>query len=97
MSNLTGVHLTARDSGVFHALVGLYFASAHTKRQAKKNEPLLEDIVTVCWNLLDTHLERRDTADLDRLLFCWKRCTGELTAFEESSPPQEYVSTRHYY
>ena len=92
MSNITGTFVSNFESGVMQVLIALNYASGYTKRKAKKNETVLEDITSICWYLLDTHLERRDNSDLDRFLHVWKETSGEHRNFEEKCSLREYVN-----
>jgi len=96
MSNITGTYVSNFESGVMQVLIALNYASGYTKRKSKKNETLLEDITSICWYLLDTHLERRDNSDLDRFLHVWKETSGEHRKFEEKCSLREYVNIYLY-
>lgn len=91
MANLTGVIISDPQHAVLRALAAVYFALAGTKRRARRNEACLEDIVTACWYLLDTHKERRDLSDIERLLQSWRMTVRQKAGFQEVSVLREFI------
>jgi len=45
----------------------------------------------MCWYLLDSHLERRDVPDLDRMLVVLKNTVHDRKAFTVEPPLREYI------
>jgi hypothetical protein len=69
----------------------LFFACGGNRRKAKRNAELLDDIEIVCWYLLDTHLERRNVSELDRMLAVLKTTTQDRKNFTVDPPLSEYL------
>lgn len=45
----------------------------------------------MCWYLIDSHLERRDVPDLDRMLVVLQHSVNDRTAFTVDPPLREYI------
>ena len=66
-------------------------ASGGTKRKTRRNQSLLKDIETLCWYLIDSHLEKRNTSDLDRILTVLQHSVNDRKAFTVDPPLREYI------
>ena len=87
----------AFNGGVLQAIAAAYFAFGGTRSKARKSEESLDDITSILWYLLDTHFERRDMSDLDRLLQSWKMTTtGHVDIWSDITERREEPNVREY-
>ena len=87
----------AYNGGVLQAICAAYFAFAGTRRRANKSRASLLDIFEIFWFLMDTHFERRDMIEKDRLLQSWKMATsGHIDTWSETRVLLEEPNLREY-